>query len=187
MLGKAIGIDFGTSSIKIYKNGEGVILHQKSVIAIYKKNHVFAVGDEAFEMYEKAPENLDVSYPIKNGVIADIGNMQALIDYFFAELNGKKRFKGAEYYIAVPTDITEVEKRAYFDLIANTNCDLNFVSCRHKFLQRCTILFNRRSFDIYMALHTDSGADFCFFPFIYKIDKGKKILYFKISIIVIVK
>lgn len=55
MLGKAIGIDFGTSSIKIYKNGEGVILHQKSVIAIYKKNHVFAVGDEAFEMYEKAP------------------------------------------------------------------------------------------------------------------------------------
>lgn len=121
MLGKAIGIDFGTSSIKIYKNGEGVILHQKSVIAIYKKNHVFAVGDEAFEMYEKAPENLDVSYPIKNGVIADIGNMQALIDYFFAELNGKKRFKGAEYYIAVPTDITEVEKRAYFDLIANTN------------------------------------------------------------------
>lgn len=62
---KAIGIDFGTSSIKIYKNGEGVILHQKSVIAIYKKNHVFAVGDEAFEMYEKAPENLDVSYRSK--------------------------------------------------------------------------------------------------------------------------
>ena len=78
MLGKAIGIDFGTSSIKIYKNGEGVILHQKSVIAIYKKNHVFAVGDEAFEMYEKAPENLDVSYPIKNGVIADIGNLQSV-------------------------------------------------------------------------------------------------------------
>ena len=118
MPGKAIGIDFGTSSIKIYKNGEGVILHQKSVIAIYKKNHVFAVGDEAFEMYEKAPENLDVSYPIKNGVIADIGNMQSMIDYFFNELNGKKRFKGAEYFIA---DITEVEKRAYFDLIANTN------------------------------------------------------------------
>ena len=36
-----------------------MILHQKSVIAIYKKNHVFAVGDEAFEMYEKAPENLE--------------------------------------------------------------------------------------------------------------------------------
>ena len=39
MLGKAIGIDFGTSSIKFYKNGEGIILHEKSVIAIYNKSH----------------------------------------------------------------------------------------------------------------------------------------------------
>lgn len=121
MLGKAIGIDFGTSSIKFYKNGEGVILHEKSVIAIYNKSHTFAVGNEAFEMYEKAPVNIDVSYPVKNGVIADIGNMQAMVDYFFQELDGKKRLKGADYYIAVPTDITEVEKRAYFDLISNTN------------------------------------------------------------------
>lgn len=121
MLGKAIGIDFGTSSIKFYKNGEGVILHEKSVIAIYNKSHTFAVGNEAFEMYEKAPVNIQVSYPVKNGVIADIGNMQAMIDYFFHVLDGKRRLKGADYYIAVPTDITEVEKRAYFDLISNTN------------------------------------------------------------------
>ncbi len=118
---KAIGIDFGTSTIKIFKNGEGIILNEKSVIAIYRKTHVFAVGDEAFEMYEKAPRNLEVSYPIQNGVIADIGNMQAMINYFFEEMNGKKRFKGADYYVAVPNDITEVEKRAYFDLIANMN------------------------------------------------------------------
>ena len=121
MSSKAIGIDFGTSSIKIYKNEEGIILHQKNIIAIYNKQHTFAVGNEAYEMYEKAPSNITVSYPVKNGVIADIGNMQSLIDYFFAELDGKKRFKGAEFYIAVPTDITEVEKRAYFDLISNTN------------------------------------------------------------------
>lgn len=55
MSGKAIGIDFGTSSIKFYKNGEGVILHEKNVIAVYNKIHTFAVGNEAFEMYEKAP------------------------------------------------------------------------------------------------------------------------------------
>ncbi|MCI8791397.1 MAG: rod shape-determining protein [Eubacterium sp.] len=121
MLGKAIGIDFGTSSIKFYKNGEGVILHEKSVIAVYNKNHTFAVGNEAFEMYEKAPVNIEVSYPVKNGVIADIGNMQSMIDYFFQQLDGKRKLKGADYYIAVPTDITEVEKRAYFELISNTN------------------------------------------------------------------
>lgn len=121
MAGKAIGIDFGTSSIKFYKNNEGVILHEKSVIAIYNKTHTFAVGNEAYEMYEKAPANIQVSYPVKNGVIADIGNMQSMIDYFFLELDGKRKLKGADYYIAVPTDITEVEKRAYFDLITNTN------------------------------------------------------------------
>lgn len=121
MAGKAIGIDFGTSSIKFYKNGEGVILHEKSVIAIYNKTHTFAVGNEAYEMYEKAPANIRVSYPVKNGVIADIGNMQAMIDYFFLQMDGKRKLKGADYYIAVPTDITEVEKRAYFDLITNTN------------------------------------------------------------------
>lgn len=121
MLGKAIGIDFGTSSIKFYKNGEGIILHEKSVIAVYNKNHTFAVGNEAFEMYEKAPVNIDVSYPVKNGVIADIGNMQSMIDYFFRQLDGKRKLKGADYYIAIPTDITEVEKRAYFELISNTN------------------------------------------------------------------
>ncbi len=121
MLGKAIGIDFGTSSIKFYKNGEGVILHEKSVIAVYNKNHTFAVGNEAFEMYEKAPGNIQISYPLCNGVIADIGNMQSMIDYFFQQLDGKRKLKGADYYIAVPTDITEVEKRAYFELISNTN------------------------------------------------------------------
>lgn len=117
MLGKAIGIDFGTSSIKIYKNGEGVILHQKSVIAIYKKNHVFAVGDEAFEMYEKAPENINVSFPVKFGVIADIKNMETLFSCFYKKLNGGKTVNGADYCIAVPTDVTEVEKRAFYDVI----------------------------------------------------------------------
>ena len=45
MSGKAIGIDFGTSSIKFYKNGEGVILHEKNVISVYNKIHTFAVGN----------------------------------------------------------------------------------------------------------------------------------------------
>ena len=120
MSGKAIGIDFGTSSIKFYKNGEGVILHEKNVIAVYNKIHTFAVGNEAFEMYEKAPANIEVSYPVKNGVIADIGNMQAMIDYFFEELDGKRKLKGADYYIAVPTDVTEVEKRAFYELVADS-------------------------------------------------------------------
>lgn len=119
---KCLGIDFGTSSIKIFKHGEGIVLHEKNIIAIYQKKYTFAAGDEAFDMYEKAPANIKVSYPVKNGVIADIKNMQSLMDYFFEKIQGdNKHLKGADYYVAVPTDITEVEKRAYFDLIASTN------------------------------------------------------------------
>ena len=52
MLGKAIGIDFGTSSIKFYKNGEGIILHEKSVIGFYNKSHTFAVCKAAYVIFE---------------------------------------------------------------------------------------------------------------------------------------
>ena len=120
MLGKAIGIDFGTRSIKFYKNGEGIILHEKSVIAIYNKSHTFAVGNEAYEMYEKAPDNIVVSYPVKFGVIADIENMQTLLEKFTEKQSESKKLTGpSEFYIAVPTDITEVEKRAFYEIVVD--------------------------------------------------------------------
>lgn len=123
---KVLGIDFGTSTIKIVKAGQGVVLDEKSVIAIYKKNEVLAVGNEAYEMYEKAPVNLEVSYPVKNGVIADLSNMNMMMASFLDRISeGKGRLKGYDYYIAVPTDITEVEKRSYIDVILSTRLKPN--------------------------------------------------------------
>ena len=125
---KILGIDFGTSSIKIYRAGKGVVLDEKSVIAIYKKNEVLAVGDEAYEMYEKAPVNIDVSYPVKNGVIADLSNMNRLMAEFLDRISeGHGKLKGYDYYIAIPTDITEVEKRSYFDVILSTKLRPNHI------------------------------------------------------------
>ena len=89
---------------------------RKNMIAIMNKKQVFAYGNSAFEMYEKAPGNIKISYPLSNGVIADIQNMKILIKYF---MNGlmKSNVKPGDFFIAVPTDITEVEKRAFYDLI----------------------------------------------------------------------
>jgi rod shape-determining protein MreB len=122
MAAKLFGIDFGTSTIKIYKKNEGVIFDAKNIIAIADKKRVIAIGDEAFEMYGKAPSNIEVNYPVRNGVIANIENMLALLNHAFDQL-GKKhgKFTGAEFLVATPTDITEVEKRAFFDLVANSN------------------------------------------------------------------
>lgn len=122
MASKLFGIDFGTSTIKIYKKNEGVILDAKNIIAIADGNRVIAIGDEAFDMYGKAPSNIEVDYPVRNGVIANIAHMQALLNYAFDELSKKHgKFSGAEFLVAAPTDITEVEKRAFFDLVMNSN------------------------------------------------------------------
>ncbi len=120
MANSAFGIDLGTSNIKIYNRADDSILVEKNMIAIENKNTLFAYGNSAFDMYEKAPGNIHISYPLCNGVIADIKNMETLVRYFISDLT-KGNIKAADYFIAVPTDVTEVEKRAFYDLIKDSN------------------------------------------------------------------
>lgn len=115
---RVFGVDFGTRTLKIFKKDEGIIIDQKNVIAIANRKNVIAGGNEAFDMFEKAPMNIKVSYPVKNGVIGDFANMQSLFNYFIKRLMKEHgKWNSADYLIAVPTDITEVEKRAFFDLV----------------------------------------------------------------------
>ncbi len=114
----AYGIDIGTSNFKIFSVANKKMINEKNVIAIKNKKEIYSFGDPAFEMYEKAPANIDVSYPVKFGVIADIKNMGTLFECFLQKLNGQNN--GGDFCIAVPTDITEVEKRAFYDLIAES-------------------------------------------------------------------
>ena len=120
MLNNVFGIDLGTNNIKIYNRADDTILVEKNMIAIENKNNVFAYRDSAFDMYEKAPSNIHISYPLSNGVIADIHNMEKIVRFFLNDLTGNS-IKSADYYIAVPTDVTEVEKRAFYDLIRDAN------------------------------------------------------------------
>ena len=113
MANNAFGIDLGTNNIKIYNRNDDNIM-------IENKNTLFAYGNSAFEMYEKAPSNIHISYPLSNGVIADIKNMETLVKYFIGDLQ-KGNTKPSDFFIAVPTDVTEVEKRAFYDLIKGAN------------------------------------------------------------------
>lgn len=116
----AFGIDLGTRTIKIYNAHNDNVIVEKNMIAIEDKKNLFAYGDSAFEMFEKAPSNIEISYPLCNGVIADIKNMQQILKSFILDCN-KGAVKPAEFYIAVPSDITEVEKRAFSDLVKDAN------------------------------------------------------------------
>ncbi len=108
-------IDLGTCNLKIFCKSIGKILNEKNTIAIVNKNQIYAYGDAAYAMYEKAPESIHVTFPITNGVIADFNHVQNMI-FDFLETRTKGKVHGAEFIAAVPTDITEVEKKAFFDL-----------------------------------------------------------------------
>lgn len=116
----SFGIDLGTGNIRIYNSHDDSFFMEKNMIAIEGKDNLFAYGDSAFEMYEKAPSNIVISSPLNSGVIADIGHMQTLIKFFMTDILGGN-IKPADYYIAVPTDVTDVERRAFYDLIKESN------------------------------------------------------------------
>jgi len=120
-MGNVYGVDVGTSNFKMFCKDKDLVLNEKNIIAIVNKRDLLAFGDEAYEMYEKSPENIEVSYPVKFGVIADIENMQTLLLSFFNKINADKKVAGStDFYIAVPTDVTEVEKRAFYELVADS-------------------------------------------------------------------
>ena len=115
------GIDFGTSNIKIYNGITRTTLNEKNIIAIKNKDILFEIGDEAYKMYEKAPENIQVVFPIKYGVIADLKSMKMLFEQFYKKMTGPRGSKMGRFCIAVPADITEVEKRAFYDVVAKSD------------------------------------------------------------------
>ena len=110
------GIDLGTDSIKIYSSQDGKTYSERNIIAVENKNILFAYGDEAYAMYEKAPSNIHIFRPLSNGVIGDIKSMQVLLKLFLEKVT-KGGLKASEYYIAIPSDVTEVEQRAFYDLV----------------------------------------------------------------------
>lgn len=110
------GIDLGTSNIKIYNKATDAVTVEKNLIAVENKTSLLAYGDSAYDMYEKAPSNIKISYPLSNGVIADIEHMKTLVKLFITD-QMKGALKPVDVFIAVPKDVTEVERRAFHDLI----------------------------------------------------------------------
>lgn len=115
MTNNVYGIDLGTCNMKVYCKSTNKILNEKNTIALVNKDEIYAYGDAAYAMYEKAPETINVTFPVTSGVIADFNNLQSMLQLFL-ETHVKGKIKGAEFIVAVPTSITDVEKKAFFDI-----------------------------------------------------------------------
>lgn len=111
-----IGIDLGTANTLVYVKGQGVVLCEPSVVAIDRVSHsVLAVGEEAKRMLGRTPGNIVAIRPMKDGVIADFDITEAMLRYFIRKVHNRSSLVSPRVVIAVPSGITEVEKRAVKD------------------------------------------------------------------------
>jgi rod shape-determining protein MreB len=111
-----LAIDLGTANTLVYARGKGIVVSEPSVVAVSRDGRgvdkVRAVGKKAKEMLGRTPGNIVAIRPMRDGVIADFEITEAMLRYFIERVHDRKRMIRPRIVIAVPSGITEVEKRA---------------------------------------------------------------------------
>lgn len=108
-----IGIDLGTASILVFARGKGIVLKEPSVVAYDKDaDKVKAIGEEARQMIGRTPGNIMAIRPLRQGVITDFLITERMLRYFIQKAMGRKAFRKPRISICVPSQVTEVERKA---------------------------------------------------------------------------
>ena len=116
-----LGIDLGTATVLVYVKGKGVILKEPSVVAINKVNNkILAVGEEARNMIGRTPGNIVAVRPLKDGVISDYDRTEKMLKEFIKKACGGKKIIAPKVMVCIPSQATEVEKRAVIDATKNS-------------------------------------------------------------------
>lgn len=111
-----LAVDLGTANTLVYLKGAGIILNEPSVVALdAETGELLAVGSAAKQMYGKTSRAIRCVRPIKDGVIADFQVTTEMIKYMLRKVRSKWSLLRPRVVIGVPSDITQVEKRAVFD------------------------------------------------------------------------
>ena len=116
MLSTDIGIDLGTASILVYIKGRGVVLKEPSVVAFDRDtNEIKAIGEDARLMIGRTPGNIVAVRPLRQGVISDYTVTEKMMKYFIRKAMGKKTMRKPRICVCVPSQVTEVERKAVED------------------------------------------------------------------------
>jgi rod shape-determining protein MreB len=111
-----LAIDLGTANTLVFARSRGIVVREPSVVVINKvTNKIEAVGAEAKEMLGRTPGNIEPIRPMKDGVIADFEVTEKMLDHFIRKAHGGRRLVRPRIVIGVPSEITQVEKRAVRD------------------------------------------------------------------------
>ena len=142
-MGTDMGIDLGTATVLVYLKDKGVVLKEPSVVAVNKNtNKILAVGEEARQMIGRTPGNIVAVRPLRDGVISDYDTTEKMLTYLIKKVCGKRKISAPKVMICIPSQATEVEKRAVIDAAKKFRC------------KNC--LFDRR---------TISGSNWCQFRY----------------------
>ncbi|MEJ5165670.1 MAG: rod shape-determining protein [Thermoanaerobaculia bacterium] len=115
-LSNDLAIDLGTATTMVYCKNRGIVLHEPSIVAKNTINgKIEAVGTEAKEMLGRTPGNIVAIRPMKDGVIADFEITEQMLNYFIKKAIGRTYMVRPRIVISVPSEITQVEKRAVKD------------------------------------------------------------------------
>lgn len=113
IISKDIGIDLGTSNIRIHLKGRGIVLTEPAVVAINQvTGEILAVGNQAKEMIGRTPDTIVALKPLKDGVIADFESTRALMQNLISRVVQKSLFYRPRIVVSIPSGITDVEERA---------------------------------------------------------------------------
>ena len=111
-----LAIDLGTANTCVYARGKGIVINEPSIVAINKATgRPEAVGRQAKEMLGRTPGNIVAIKPMKDGVIADFEITEKMLNYFIKKAHNRSVLLRPRIIIGVPSEITQVEKRAVKD------------------------------------------------------------------------
>jgi rod shape-determining protein MreB len=111
-----LAVDLGTANTCVFARGSGIVLNEPSIVAVNNLNdQIEAVGNEAKEMLGRTPGSITAIRPMRDGVIADFDAAEKMLTYFIRKAHGRRRFVRPRLVIGVPSEITQVERRAVKD------------------------------------------------------------------------
>ncbi len=111
-----LAIDLGTANTLVYVKGKGIVIREPSMVAVdMKTGKIQTVGSEAKEMLGRTPANIVAIRPMKDGVIADFDITERMLEYFIKKTRSGTQFLKPRVVIGVPSEITQVERRAVKD------------------------------------------------------------------------
>jgi rod shape-determining protein MreB len=111
-----LAIDLGTANTCVFARGSGIVLNEPSIVAVNTVNdQIEAVGNEAKEMLGRTPGNITAIRPMRDGVIADFEAAEKMLGHFIKKAHRRKSFVRPRVVIGVPSEITQVERRAVRD------------------------------------------------------------------------